>query len=119
MAEPLGDFSKILELQEVKKHYDDLQERHSSEIADRDREIQQLRTQLADMMNQSAGEGTESDRLKEENDRLTKQVALIRQEYEAKIERLSSRVRELGGSGSRQPVAAEPAEKKGGGFFRR
>ena len=119
MAEPLGDFSKILELQEVKKHYDDLQERHQAEISERDQEIQQLRSQLADTMASAENGGSESSQLGEENERLNRQLTLVRQEYEAKIERLSSRVRELGGSGARQPVAAETAEKKGGGFFRR
>jgi hypothetical protein len=43
-------------------------------------------------------------------------VTLVRQEYEAKIERLNARIREL--SGSQSPVPAGPeGERKG--FFRR
>ncbi|NIM00944.1 MAG: PilT/PilU family type 4a pilus ATPase [Acidobacteria bacterium] len=117
MAEPLSDFSKILELQEVKKHYDDLQERHQSELTERDNEIAELHARLAEYeRNQTAG-GSEAEKYTRETERLNKQIAVLRQEYEAKIERLSSRIRELSGGTERQPVAAEASEKKG--FFRR
>jgi twitching motility protein PilT len=119
MAEPLSDFSKILELQEVKKHYDDLQERHSSELIERDQEITQLRSQLAQLQASQSVNGGQSDEAAAENERLSRQLTTIRQDYEAKIERLNARVRELSGSsgGTRQPVAAEASERKG--FFRR
>ena len=118
MAEPLSDFSKILELQEVKKHYDDLQERHSTELGERDAEIAQLRAQLGETQGSQAQDGGESNQVKQDNQRLTQQLAHVRQDYDAKIERLNTRIRELSGSaGSPQPVAAESGEKKG--FFRR
>src|SRR4029453_6053794 len=47
MAEPLSDFSKILELQEIKKLYDELSERNRQDISDRDDEIRRLREALA------------------------------------------------------------------------
>jgi len=118
MAEPLSDFSMILELQEVKKHYDDLQERHSAELHERDNEITQLRSKLAELQNAQSRGGSESERFAQETERLNKQLTVVRQDYEAKIERLNARVRELSGSaGERQPVGAETGEKKG--FFRR
>ena len=118
MAEPLSDFSKIHELQEVKKHYDDLQERHSAELTERDTEIAELRSQIAKFQMAQVSGGSESERFAQETDRLNKQLAVVRQEYEAKIDRLNTRIRELSGSGGeRQPVAAESGEKKG--FFRR
>ena len=117
MAEPLSDFSKILELQEVKKHYDDLQERHTAELTERDNEIAALHAKLAAAQSVQAG-GSESERFARETERLNKQLAVLRQEYEAKIERLNARIRELSGTaGERQPVAADAGEKKG--FFRR
>ncbi len=118
MAEPLSDFSKILELQEVKKHYDDLQERHTTELTERDNEITGLRSKVAELQLAQSSGGSESERFTQETERLNKQLTVLRQEYEAKIERLNSRVRELSGSaGERQPVAAETSAKKG--FFRR
>jgi len=115
MAEPLSDYSKILELQEVKKHYDDLQERHTVELTERDDEIADLRSQLAKLQ---ANGGSVSDPFVQENERLNKQLAVVRQEYDAKIDRLNTRIRELGGASVEpQPVATGSGEKKG--FFRR
>jgi twitching motility protein PilT len=115
MAEPLSDFSKILELQEIKKHYDDLQERHQHEIDQRDAEIRRLRDDLAQY---DSNEGMESDEIKElrtENERLSQQLQVLRQEYEAKIERLQGRLKDLSSGGT--PPKAAGDERKG--FFRR
>jgi twitching motility protein PilT len=118
MAEPLSDFSKILELQEIKKAYEELQERHRHEMAEKDLEIEQLRDapvqQMGDMPDAS-----EMAQLREERDRLNQQVQRTRQEYEAKIERLNTRIRELTSGGNAKPAGAAAGDKKGGGFFRR
>ncbi len=115
MAEPLSDFSRIVELQEIRKLYDELQERHRQEIGEKDAEIERLRRQLEQ---QAQGNGTtdaEMGALRSENERLGRQVQLVRQEYEAKVERLSARVRELSGAATAVPQI--DAERKG--FFRR
>ena len=115
MAEPLADFSKILELQEIKKLYDDSQERHRQELAERDEEILRLREE-ADRFKPQAVQD-ESEALRAEVDRLGKQAQMLRQEYEAKIERLNARLRE-----HPQTTAASPApagDQGKGGFFRR
>lgn len=126
MAEPLSDYSKILELQEIKRMYDEVQERHQGELASRDEEIQRLRQELAQLAEQEHQPGAvgELADLREERDRLAKQVQLVRQELGAKVERLNARIRELtasgngGGGGGAQPAAeADPAKR--GGFFRR
>ncbi len=115
MAEPLSDFSRIVELQEVKKLYDEVQERHRQELADRDAEIERLRSDLDQQSHGTSSSEGEMAALRAENERLGRQVQLVRQEYEAKLERLNSRVRELSGN---QPVAPNgDADRKG--FFRR
>ena len=43
MAEPLSDFSKIIELQEIRKAYEEQQERHGTELAEREQEIARLK----------------------------------------------------------------------------
>jgi len=114
MAEPLADFSKILELQEIKKLYDELQDRHRQDVAERDEEIRRLRSEQSQFTAEDTG--SEAEGLRAEVERLTKQAQLLRQEYEAKIERLNARLRE-----HPQGAAAMPAGPgdPGKGFFRR
>ena len=114
MTEPLSDFSKILELQEIKKLYDDLQERHRHDVKERDEEISRLRSQTARVEDKESG--AETDALRAEIERLGKQAQLLRQEYEGKIERLNARLRE-----HPQAAGAAPAGSPdpGKGFFRR
>ena len=116
MAEPLSDFSRITQFQEVKKLYDELQERHGSEIADRDSEITRLRSELDQTRSGGGIEDGDFARLRTENERLGRQVQLVRQEYEAKVERLNARIRELSGTSTPAQVAPESDRK---GFFRR
>jgi predicted nuclease with TOPRIM domain len=112
MAEPLSDFSKILELQEIKKLYDELQERQGQDVADRDEEIRRLQAAANRFDPNAVNE--ETDALRAEVERLGKQAQLLRQEYEAKIERLNARLRD-------QPhaAAAAPSAEPSKGFFRR
>ena len=115
MAEPLADFSKILELQEIKKLYDESQERHRQELAERDEEIARLREEAHRFEPPVALD--ESEALRAEVDRLGKQAQMLRQEYEAKIERLNARLREHSQTTAASAAPAGDAGK--GGFFRR
>jgi len=118
MPEPLSDFSKILELQEIKKAYEELQERHRQELAEKDQEIEQLRDGAGQQI-PDAPDASEMAQLREERDRMNQQVQRTRQEYEAKIERLNARIRELSSGGNAtSPVGAGAPDKKSG-FFRR
>jgi twitching motility protein PilT len=115
MAEPMSDFSRILQLQEVKKHYDDLQARHADELAARDHEIAQLRAEAS-----KSGESEERvEALRRENVRLAEQLKTCREEYEQKLQRLTAtanatRTRPAPPEREREP---EPEAKKRG-FFR-
>jgi twitching motility protein PilT len=115
MAEPLSDYSKIIELQEIKKLYDEQHERHATELSERDRELAQLRSEL-ERQSQELASGGELEKMRAEADRLTRQLDHLRQEYEAKIVRLNARIRELSGPGGHANVEPDPARK---GFFRR
>ena len=115
MAESVSDFSKILELQEIQRLYEESSERHGAELSARDEEIAQLREELQRLASRTGMDGDEVQTLRQENERLHKQVKLVRQEYDVKIERLNARVRELSAGGPTQ--GQEPAERRG--FFRR
>ncbi|MBD3866598.1 MAG: PilT/PilU family type 4a pilus ATPase [Acidobacteria bacterium] len=118
MAESLSDFSKIEELQEIKKLYDELQEKMGSELNERDEEIRRLSDRLSEYSSEPV-QGGESERLQQENDRLNQQIQLIRQEYDAKIERLNARVRDLSGGSVAQGAGRPAPEAERKGFFRR
>ena len=118
MAEPLSDYSKILELQEIKKLYEDQEQRHRTEAAERNDEIERLRAELAQYDQSASAGSSEAEQLRSEAERLTRQIEVMRQEYEAKIDRLNARVRELSSqSGPAAPAEADPGRR--GGFFRR
>lgn len=123
MSEPLCDFSKILELQEIKRAYDELEERSRRDLVERDEEIERLRQQVDSISATDGGAGAdpaEAQRLQSENERLSGQIQLIRREYESKIERLNGRIKELSGGAGPSPAAASKAgEETRRGFFRR
>jgi twitching motility protein PilT len=115
MADCLSDFSRIVELQEVKKLYDDLQERYDREIRSREADIEALRGQVETLSDRTE-ENARITSLAAENEHLRKQIDFLRGDYEGKIERLNNRVREL--SGKITEAAAKPAEPAKG-LFRR
>lgn len=113
MAECTSDFSKIVELQEVKRLYDDLQDRFDREIENRDREIASLKAQVRqlDAPPPAPADDGRLASLETENRRLTDQLGELRTEYEAKLEKFQAKFREFKARASQEP------EKKG--FFRR
>lgn len=115
MPDSVSDFSKILELQEIKTLYEESAEQHALVLSERDAEIARLSDELNQIATQ-AGQGDDTAaELRAENERLIKQLKLMRQEAEAKIERLSNRVRELSGTSQAAPADTD----RRGGFFRR
>jgi twitching motility protein PilT len=117
-VECTSDYSKILELQEIKKLYDELQERHLQEVGERDREIAALRERLEAGVPDAvpAPPGPGADKLLRENQRLAKQLQLVRLDYEGKLDRLNARLRELSGKGAVE-ATVDAGERRG--FFRR
>jgi DNA repair exonuclease SbcCD ATPase subunit len=118
MADVTSDYSKILELQEVKRHYDDLQRTHTEDIASRDQVIADLRRQIEQAGSAAAGTagaGGDVAELQAKNAEMAKQVEAYRKESEAKVQRLETRVRDLTAKLSEEP-APEPARR---GLFRR
>jgi len=118
MAEPLSDFSKIIELQEIRKAYEEQEDRHQTILSEKDAEIARLQDMVNNHHESADSNAGEVETLRQERERLAQQVQLVRQEYEAKIERLNARIRELSGSGGKVAAAAAPDPERRG-FFRR
>ena len=116
MAQPLSDFSKILELQEIKKLYEEARDRHGRELAEKDEQIQNLtednRTQHEELTNLQ----TQVQSLSQEREKLKQQVIFTKNELEAKISRLQERIQQLTAPpGSITPVPGDKSK----GFFRK
>jgi len=108
-----ADYSRIHQLLEVEKLYDDLQERHRQDLVERDEKISQLQAELRARYEADSERETRERQFEEDRERMSRGFESQRAEYEAKIERLQARVREL--------TTAEPAPagRSGGGLFRR
>ena len=111
MADPLSDFSKILELQEIKKLYDELHERtvRTSRSATRRSSACGPSSSTSCLRRRPARPKT----LRAEVDRLTKQSQQMRQEYEAKIERMNARHERAPCSRARPPARRRPRPWEG------
>jgi Tfp pilus assembly pilus retraction ATPase PilT len=105
-----ADFSNILRLQEIQKAYDELEERYQRDLSARDGQIAQLTEALQSREQAGSGVQEQIRALSAEKDKMARQIAFQKQEYEAKIEKLQNRIRELSASAS---------EANRSGIFRR
>lgn len=107
-----ADYSRIHRLLEIERLYQEAQERHQTELEDRE---DRLRTLQAELASRAGQENVEDQvrQLEEERERLARALETQRTEYETKIERLQARVRELAAE------AGAPAPPARPGFFRR
>jgi twitching motility protein PilT len=117
MAEPLSDFSKIVELQEVRKLYEDSRSKHSAELTEKDEHIQRLDDELRqrDMDISELKEQLQAG--VQDREKLKQQITFSKNELEQKIARLQERIQQLSA-----PTAAAPAggdKKTPSGFFKK
>ncbi|MDH3283498.1 MAG: PilT/PilU family type 4a pilus ATPase, partial [Acidobacteriota bacterium] len=106
-----ADFSRIHKLMEIERLYDELQSRHDSELKERDQQIRALNGQLHEQTERRNKSAEKLQQLEEDRDRAARALEAQRAEFEAKIERMQARLRELS-SDSAQPTGR-------GGLFRR
>jgi twitching motility protein PilT len=95
MAPSSADFSQISELMDIKRLYEEQEERFRLRLMEKDEQIENLRqdyeyqmSALKERMEQAGPGSDEVEKLKTENERL-------RQEGQAKIQQLQERIREL------------------------
>ena len=115
MAEPLSDFSKIVELQEIKKLYDESRDRHARELGEKDETIQALEADLRTVRDDVSNLTNQLSNANQDREKLKQQVAFTKTELEGKIARLQERIQQL-----TAPSPAAAGEKgKSSGFFRK
>ena len=117
MAPSPADFASIIELTEIKRLYEDQEERWKQRTLDKDEQIGQLEAQLAAMKQEMASSGTTASELRNQLEALRVEKDRQARDAETRIEKLNDRIRELNQQIS---TGAKPAaEKPQTGFFKR
>lgn len=109
-----ADYSRVHKLLEIERLYDDLLERHSQDIGEREQRIRQLETDLRARIEADQQIESRLHQVEEDRDRAARALDAQRVEFETQIQRLQARIREL------QSPGVEPSSSRGGGgLFRR
>ena len=114
MAQPLSDYSKIQELQEIKKLYDEQRDRHVRELAEKDEVIQHFEGDSRLKLEENTTLKTQLQSAVQEREKLKQQLTFTKNELEAKIQRLQERIQQL--TAPPTPATAAVGEKKSGIF---
>jgi twitching motility protein PilT len=111
-----ADFASIMELMEIKRLYEEQEERWKQRTLEKDELLAQIETQLAAARRDLASTGTTVAELRNQLESVRAEKDRVLRDAEARIEKLNERIRELNqqiGSGKTVP------EKPQSGFFKR
>ncbi len=107
MAPTYSDFSQITELMDIKRLYEEQEEKNKTRIAEKDEELANLRQDL-DFRNQLLEERTNSYTEKDDEiSRLKAEIERLRAEAQGKVNQLQERIKELN-----QKLMGQPGAKK-------
>ncbi len=119
MSPSANDFSAITELMDIKKLYEEQEEKFRLRITEKEEQIAALEADISErdrLVEARAQQGAEAEgeiqRLRQENER-------TRQEMAAKVAQLNERIKDLNNrlmGGAAAPAGAPPAQS---GFFKR
>src|SRR5664280_2726805 len=112
-----ADFASIIELMEIKRLYEEQEERWKQRTLEKDELLAQIETQLAAARQDLASTGTTAAELRNQLESVRAEKDRVLRDAEGRIEKLNERIRELnqqmGGAGKAAP------EKPQSGFFKR
>ena len=112
-----ADFAQITELMEVKRLYEEQEERWKARMHEKDELVAQLEGELATLRQDSSSASVTLAELRNQAEAMRAEKERLLQEHNARIEKLNERIRELN-----QQLLAQgkvPAEKPQSGFFKR
>ena len=95
MAPSPSDFSQITELLEIKRLYEELEERHRSKLQEKDDQIADLEAELTDLRTESSSSSGELEELRRQVEQAKAETLRVRAESEQKINGLNERIRDL------------------------
>jgi len=112
-----ADFASIVELMEIKRLYEEQEERWKQRMQEKDELIVQLEGQVASSTRETSEINTTTTELRNQLEAMRAEKDRLALEANARIEKLNERIRELNQqiTGGAKP----PADKAGAGFFKR
>jgi predicted RNase H-like nuclease (RuvC/YqgF family) len=111
MAPSPADFSEITGLLEIKRLYEEAEERHRAKINEKDELIGQLEAEVKELRSAVDGTSDETEELKRQLELSRAETQRLRDESQQKINALNERIRDLN-----QRIQEGG---KGAGFFKR
>ena len=112
MADSMADYSKIQELVEIRRLYEELQDKHESELAGTNSRVEYLESELRQRSDAQSDAQKRLGELEETLQQARNALDVQRKDHETKVERLQGRIKELSGAGT-------GADAGRSGFFRR
>ena len=112
MAPSPADFSEITGLLEIKRLYEETEERHRAKIAEKDEHIARIEAENADYRSTVNGASGETEELKRQLELSRAETQRLREESQQKINALNERIRDLN-------QRVQDGGGKGAGFFKR
>ena len=117
MAPSPADFANIIELTEIKRLYEEQEERWKLRTVEKDEQIAQLEAQVAALKHEMSASGATASELQNQLEALRVEKDRQARDVEARIEKLNDRIRELNQQISGGAKATP--EKPQTGFFKR
>lgn len=115
-----GDFAHIVELQEVKKLYEEQEDRWRQRFQEKEEHITELEQDMVTLRSEFAASSSTMAELRNQLEAARAERERLVQEANARIDKLNERIRELNQqlTGGRAPAPSQP-EKPPSGFFKR
>jgi twitching motility protein PilT len=110
-----ADFAYITELQEVKKLFEEQEDRWRVRLQEKDESITDLEGRVASLEQELSETGTIINELRSQLEALRAEKERVTQESNAKVEKLNERIREL----NQQLAGGQKGSEKASSFFKR
>ncbi len=117
MAPSPADFASIVELMEIKRLYEEQEDRWKQRTVEKDEQLAQLEGELAGARQELQATGTVAAELRNQLEAARAEKERLMREADARIEKLNERIREL--NQQMASTGKAPTEKAQGGFFKR
>ncbi|HWZ86091.1 MAG TPA: PilT/PilU family type 4a pilus ATPase [Thermoanaerobaculia bacterium] len=119
-----SDFSQITQLLEIKRLYEEQEEKFKLRLTEKDEEVNKYMMELRDQKRVIEGRDQVLTDMESDNSRLKADAERINREFQAKIAQLNDRIKELNqrlmlAEGGGRAAAGQGGAAGGGGFFKK